>query len=174
MNLTKKKTALLAFALIALAATVSATSYFIISNYIHKEATVKRVNGIEIEIYDFPTEITIGKNYVFTTNTKNVLDQDLVDLMTYIVVWMPTDNSNVTLEAEWLYVFYKDAVWEGKLTFSEQEDGSLLCAIGPWTAPVGYNMDATVTFRLEAQSLPASLPEGKVCMDIWVESPSFP
>jgi hypothetical protein len=169
-----KKTAVLALALVALVAIVSASGYFIISNYIHKEATIKRINGIEVTIVDFPDEVIIGKEYTFTTTTANVLDQELKDLTTYIVVWMPTEEGNVTLRADWLHVYYEDASGGFDMVFEEREDGSLISTIGPWTAPMGYNVEATITFSLEGQSLPSELPDGTVCMDVWVESPSFP
>ena len=59
--MTKKKTALLALALIALVATVSATAFFIISNVIQRTANVSKANNILITVEGFPTEANLAE-----------------------------------------------------------------------------------------------------------------
>jgi hypothetical protein len=176
--LTKKKTAILALALIALVATVSAGAYFIISNYIHREVSVKRVNGINIIVSDFPSDIEIGKNYTFTVETQNVLDHGLEDLVTYIVIaFIDTEGNRVELKPSMFWIYYQDPQWEGYIQNTFQWDSTRQALVstalggGSWDAPVGYDNLATVTFSIDPQ---CTLGNGTLILDIWVESPSFP
>jgi hypothetical protein len=176
MQLTKKKTAILALALIALVATVSAAGYFIISNYIHKEATLKRINGIEVAIVDFPEEVIIGRNYTFTVETKNVLDHKIEGLTTYIVIAYKDINGElVELNPQMFWIYYADPTWQGYIQQTFTWNGTALVSTamggGSWDAPVGYDNVATVTFSIDPQ---CTLGNGTLILDIWVQSPYFP
>ena len=174
MNMTKKKTALLALALIALVATVSAVGYFTISTYIHKEASVKRITGIDITVSDFPEEIEIGINYTFTTKTKNVLDHKLEGLVTHIVI---AYDAGVELNSSWFCIYYKDSTWEGYIQNTFAWNGSALVSTamgnGNWSAPVGYDVVATITFSIRPLA-PAPLSDGTLLWNCWVEAPFLP
>lgn len=171
----KKKLAIVALAL-ALCIGIASAGYFIISNIINKEASVIRTNGIYLTFnekygYRFPDVIELGKNYTFWIDIQNVLSQELINLTTYFIFWMPKDDgSNETLKSHWLLVYYSDAIFQQTLDFEEQNDGSLLATLGPWNAPVGFKTTAIITLRLDAQRA----PEGKLCMCIYVLSPTFP
>jgi flagellar basal body-associated protein FliL len=186
LNITKKKTAILALALIALVATVSAGAYFIISNVIHKTVPVVRTDLVALELIDFPefnetNPLKIGYNYTFNITTTNLADYELKNLTTYITIKFEGLDVNKTqvdeLKPKWFYIYYEDLWWNGTVqdTFHWDNDKNALVSTaignGNWNACVGYFNNAKITFAIQPQS---ELANGTLTWDCWVESPSFP
>jgi hypothetical protein len=187
MQLTKKKTAIMALALIALVATVSAGAYFIISNVIHKTVPVVREPSVDLKLIDFPelnetNPLKIGYNYTFNITTTNLADYEIKGLKTYITIKFEGLDVYGTevgeLKPEWFNIIYQD-LWMSATpvqdTFQwDNERGALVSTAignGNWTACVGYFNNAKITFAILPRS---ELANGTLTWDCWVESPSFP
>jgi len=180
LNMTKKKTALLALALIALVATVSATAFFIISNVIQRTANVSKANNILITVEGFPTEVKFGRDLTFTVTTESLADQELPDLVTWITIqYNDTEGNPVVLDPSYFYIYYNDTTtpWEGEIgqyfMWNSTFNALLFTGMGggSWDAPVGYYNEATITCRIDAY---APLPDGTVTWKAWVEAPLAP
>ncbi len=171
----KKKIGLAVLAL-ALCIGIAFTGYFVISNVVHQTANVVRKNNIIITVDNFPTDIILGRDYIFTVTTENIADQELTGLRSYITIqFHVADGTSVTLDPSHFYIYYKDSLgWEGEIqdTFVwDAEEGYLVSTAmggGTWDAPIGYLNEATVTCRIEYD---APLKYGTLTWEAWVEAP---
>jgi len=164
---------------IILVGSVSATSYYIISNYMHKEATLHRIQAIGISYVNLPTDVDMGKETSFLIRIVNNLDQPLHGLNTYIRVWFEKDNATVAINQSWITFKYYDGGESpqptdpllGYLNFTMQANNTLLCNdFKNWTAPAHYDSGIdTIRFLVDTQS---TIPDGaKLCIDVWVTGP---
>ena len=77
------------------------------------------------------------------------------------------------LTPEMVYVYEKfyptgspdNILWEGEAEFTVQ-NGKLIQTIGPWNAPVGYDVTCEVTFKIK---LGTGAPAGTWHLKVWVE-----
>jgi len=173
---------LLVILLASLIAMASVATYIIISNRVHREAQVERINGIQITITGFPETVDIGKNYTFTVDTENVLDQELEDLTTYMTIaFNDSDGNPVVLDPEYITVWWHFVSvenepegyipYDGILPFTWDDSMQALVRTHEgWSAPVGFHEVAEITFRINAN---APLNDGTLITEAWVEYPQI-
>jgi len=172
----KHKRIALVLLLSSLLVTTVAAYSFIISKTITETVTVTRPDLILITVTDFPSAIEFGKNYAFKVVTESLADEELTGLVSWITIqYIDTENNVVSLDPSWFYIYYNDITtpWEGEIqdTFTWSGTYQYLYSTamggGSWTAEVGYETTAWVTFRILAL---APLPDGTVTWEAWVEA----
>jgi len=145
-----------------------------VSNIIHIETPVKPAplaQPIQITVSGYPTSITIGETYTFTTRTRNIDPYYPANGLTTVLALQFKDSggSAVTLSPSMFYIHYKDPNWEGDIHNLFSWNGThLVCTAlggGSWNAPIGYDVTAQITFRINSDS---GLPEGTLIFDCYV------
>jgi hypothetical protein len=174
MKMDKKLKYSVAAATIAFVVFAAYAAYVIVSNIIHYEVPVKpapKEKPILIEVSGYPTSITIGEIYNFTTRTRNIDPYYPANGLTTVLALQFKDSSGsvVTLSRNMFYIHYKDPNWEGDIHNLFNWNGThLVCTAlggGSWDAPVGYDVTAQITFRINYDS---GLPGGTLIFDCYV------
>jgi len=177
----KKKTALVALALILCTVNVAfAANFIMVSNRISEDTPVSRTELIKITVDDFPDGINFGINYTFAVTTESLADQELTGLVSYITIqYLDGDSVPIDLTS-YFYIYYNDNYpvegypdgWEGPIQDTFAWNGTHLVSTamggGSWDAPIGYINIAEVTFSILAD---APLPDGTLTWEAWVEAP---
>jgi hypothetical protein len=175
MKLEKNTKRLIALATIAFTVfSAVAVTYVIVSNIIHIGTPVylaPRETPIQIDVSGYPTNITIGETYNFTTRTRNIDPNYPANGLTTVLALQFKDSggSVVTLNSSMFYIHYKDPNWEGDIQSLFTWNGThLVCTAlggGSWNAPVGYDVTAQITFRINSDS---GLSNGTLIFDCYV------
>jgi len=176
MKMDKKLKYSVVAATIAFLVFAAYASYVIVSNIIHIATPVVKPAPLEkpilIEVSGYPTSITIGETYTFTTRTRNVDPYYPANGLTTVLALQFKDlnGSVVTLSPSMFYIHYKDPNWEGDIHNLFSWNGThLVCTTlggGSWNAPIGYDVTAQITFRINSDS---GLPEeGTLIFDCYV------
>ena len=175
----KKRLCLFAL-LICYFVAVGFAAYIIVSNIIHVEVPVTTPppptpqpleKPIQIDLLNFPSPIVIGETYTFQTRTRNMDPNYPVEGLTTVIAlrFKNQDGEWLPLSPSMFYIHYKDPYWEGDIHQLFNWNGThLVCTAlggGSWNAPVGYDVTAQITFRIEPES---GLPAGTLVFDLYV------
>jgi hypothetical protein len=149
-------------------------AYRIVSNIIHIEAPVQPVplaQPILIDVYGFPTSITVNQTYTFQVRTRNIDPNYAYHNLTTVIALRFKNESGtwLTLTPSMFYIHYKDPNWEGDIQNLFEWNGThLVCTAlggGKWNAPIGYDLTAQITFKILPES---NLPKGTLVVDCYV------
>ena len=155
-------------------------AYMIVSNVVHFEVPVETPpppppepleKPIQIDVYNFPSPIVIGETYTFTTRTRNMDANYAVEGLTTVIAlrFKSINGEWLPLSPNMFYIYYEDPNWEGPIHQLFNWNGTaLVCTAlggGTWNAPIGYDVTAQITFRIEADS---GLPAGTLIFDLYV------